>query len=160
MFKGIVLYLARLQLEWQREAALRRSSITVEQSHHFYFSFFCFSLKAVSCQSMVMENKNSPQRTLLSSSSSSEYAAPSIQLAWKEETHFVTGLLLRLEQRSRPVQEMIHWYQAESQTELAEDHRELLASGWVGMGGEKRGHWSSELDGSASHLPPLKAWRR
>lgn len=88
-----------------------------------------------------MESENShrntsPKRTLLSRSRSSEYAAPSIQLAWEEKTHFVTVLLplllllqLRSEPSCCPAQEMIHWYQAESQAELAEDHRDSLASG-------------------------------
>lgn len=120
---------------WRR-AALSTCGSTQDQSHQL-----CWlgSESRASCHSSVMESENShrktsAERTPPSRSSSSEYAAPSIQLAWEEETHFVTVPLL-LSQRSRcPAQEMIHWRWAECQAELAEDHRDRLglgAGGWV-----------------------------
>lgn len=115
--------------------ALSRCGITQDQSHQL----FHFALKA-ECpvtarwwRAKTLTQLPSPKRTLLSRSGS-EYAAPSIQLAWEEKTHFVTVLLLT-EQSRCPAQEMIHWYQAESQAELAEDHRDRLASGWRWWGG-------------------------
>lgn len=115
---------------WRR-AAQSTCGSTQDQSHQL-----CWlgSESRASCHSSVMESENShrktsTERTPPSRSSSSEYAAPSIQLAWEEETHFVTVPLLRSQQSCCPAQGMIHWRWAERQAKLAEDHWDRL--GWV-----------------------------
>ncbi len=149
-----------------RGAALGRCGITQGRCHQL----FCLTLKA-ECPVTAWwwraktHRNTSPKRRLLSRSSSSEYAPTSIQLAWEEKTHFVTVLLLLLlltEQSCCPARGMIHWYQADSQAELAEDHRDRLASGWGGgWWGEgvtltcchlRASCWSSMLDDKRSHL--------
>lgn len=103
------------------------------------------SKSGVSCHSAMMESENShrntsPKRTLLSRSSS-EYAAPSIQLAWEEKTHFVTALLLLLTHRAAAQRRK--WFTDIRQRAKLSWQR-TTGTVWLRDGEERGGRWGGE----------------